>query len=229
MFKGTFMKKAFTMLELIFVIIVIGILAAVIVPNTKRNPLQEAAVQVASHLRYTQHLSMLHDNYDKNDKDWYMGRWQIVFSNSQYTDNMPAYTIFRDQDFGSGYVGDPTKAEIAKNPENNDQLMTGGYGLVQAINFTHENFKGMEKLNLGTEYGVESVTFSGGCSGGARVAFDHLGRPLKGDHSSMKASYLASTKRLITSTCAITLNDGVESVVINVEPETGYVSLNFST
>ncbi len=40
------MKKAFTMIELIFVIIVIGILAVVVMPRSSSNKLQEAATQV---------------------------------------------------------------------------------------------------------------------------------------------------------------------------------------
>ncbi|MBA1433268.1 MAG: prepilin-type N-terminal cleavage/methylation domain-containing protein [Epsilonproteobacteria bacterium] len=40
------MKKAFTMLELVFVIVVIGILAALILPRTKTNPVQAAAQSI---------------------------------------------------------------------------------------------------------------------------------------------------------------------------------------
>ncbi|MDQ7060006.1 MAG: type II secretion system protein [Sulfurimonas sp.] len=65
------MKKAFTMIELIFVLVVVGILAAVILPRTKTNPLQEAAIQLLSHIRYTQHLALVDDVYDANDANWY--------------------------------------------------------------------------------------------------------------------------------------------------------------
>jgi prepilin-type N-terminal cleavage/methylation domain-containing protein len=56
------MKRfAFTMLELIFVIIVIGILAVLAMPSFNKNSLAEAAEQVAGHIRYTQHLAMVDD------------------------------------------------------------------------------------------------------------------------------------------------------------------------
>ena len=61
------MKKAFTMLELVFVIVVAGIIAAVVIPNTKTNPAQEAAIQLLSHIRYTQHLAMVDDKYDSTE------------------------------------------------------------------------------------------------------------------------------------------------------------------
>ena len=78
------MKKAFTMLELVFVIVVIGILAAVIIPNTRTNPVQEGAIQLLSHIRYTQHLAMMDDRYGAN-ATWFKDRWQIRFTSSSYS------------------------------------------------------------------------------------------------------------------------------------------------
>mgnify|MGYP000045959612 CR=1 FL=1 len=235
------MKKAFTMIELIFVIVVIGILAATIIPNTKRNPVQEAAIQIASHIRYTQHLAMTDDRYNPNRVDnsgaviWFKERWQILFSSSKFTGgaNVWAYTIFSDR-AGTGVKrGDPNESEIAKNPENSNQLMTGGVGHVNAIKYGHKDFKGMESLNIGKKYGIigaNAVVFSDSCDGNGgnpstRIAFDYLGRPLQGDHNSMKGPYTQS--RLIKAECRITITDGSESVDIKIQPETGYVSLDY--
>lgn len=82
------MKKAFTMLELVFVIVVAGILAAVIIPSTRTNPAQEAAVQLLSDIRYTQHLAMIDDKYGQNTVgavDWFLKRWQIRFTGDTYS------------------------------------------------------------------------------------------------------------------------------------------------
>ena len=61
------MKKAFTMLELVFVIVIVGILSYFVSSSFQRNPLREAADQVVSHIRYTQHLAMIDDKFDPND------------------------------------------------------------------------------------------------------------------------------------------------------------------
>ena len=223
------MKKAFTLLELVIVIIVIGILAAAILPRVKSNPLQEAALQVVSHIRYTQHLAIVDDKYDPNRKDtsgsliWFKDRWQIVFSHSKFSANAWAYTIFADTTGNKPSRGDADEAEIARNPLNSGQIMTGGYGSKPALYYGDANFKGMNQLNLGKTYGVTSITFGNNCNTSQRIAFDHLGRPLKTDVSSMHDPYnTTGTQRLLRGVCTITLSDGTDSEVIKIEPETGY-------
>ena len=76
------MKKAFTLIEIVFVIVIIGILAVVIIPRTERDPLREAAIQIVSDIRYTQHLAMIDDKYDSTDSNWYRNRWQLLFGKS---------------------------------------------------------------------------------------------------------------------------------------------------
>jgi len=219
------MKKAFTLLELVFVIVVIGILAALILPRTKTNPVQEAAVQVLSHIRYTQHLALIDDKYNANDSHWHMARWQIVFgNNNNFANNKPAYTIFSDS---GAYSGDPKKSEIAINPANHNQIMTGGYNNTAALDYNNAGFKGMKELNLGEKYGITNVSFSGGCNIGLRISFDYLGRPFTGDQSTMTGPYSAATPRLIASDCNITLTDGSETAVIQISPETGYAKVFF--
>ncbi len=219
-------RRAFTLLELVFVIVVVGILAVVILPRTKTNPLQEAAVQVVSDIRYTQHLAMMDDKYDKSDVHWYKGRWQIVFGHNSYSNHEWEYTIFSDtkSNITGTYSGDPKESEIAKNPQNSNQLMTGGYNNTAALDFSNPNFKGMTKLNIGHSYGITNVHLSGGCSYG-RISFDYMGRPFTGDQSTMTGPYTAPTPRLISSDCIVTLSHGTNTIKIVITPETGYAYL----
>ncbi|MBA3025192.1 MAG: type II secretion system protein [Sulfurimonas sp.] len=227
------MKKAFTMLELVFVIVVVAILAAVIIPNTRTNPVQEAGIQVLSHIRYTQHLAMLDDRYNTNRIHsitgkviWHRERWQIVFGQNINSNNRMAYTIFSDTSGNS--TGDANELEIAINPENPNERMTGGHTGANALDINHNSFVGMNKLNIGNSYNITSVNFAGGCPvNGSRLSFDYLGRPMHGDQSTMTGPYTAGTQRLITSSCTITLTDGSETAIITIRPETGYASLSF--
>ena len=228
-------KQAFTLLELLFVIVVIGILAATIIPRSRTNPLQEAAVQLASHIKYTQHLAMIDDKYDASRTDtsgkviWYKDRWQLNFSDGNFTDYKVAYTIFADTQGNAMSRGNANPSEVAINPNNPNQLMTGGYNSTAAINYTNAGFQGMKKLNIGDSYGIKSVVLSGGCNSNisTRISFDHLGRPMNGDQSTMTGPYKAGTQRLMTTTCNITLSSATDSIVLTIAPETGYVKINF--
>ena len=71
------------MLELVFVIVVIGILAIAILPRVNRDTLYEASEQLLSHIKYTQHLAMTDNVYGTGT--WYAQRWKIVFDNANDT------------------------------------------------------------------------------------------------------------------------------------------------
>ena len=213
------------MIELVFVIVVIGILAAIIIPRIKTNPVQEAAIQLVSHIRYTQHLAMMDDKYGEGSK-WYRKRWQIVFINSSKANNQYSYTIFSD----ASTTGDPNFTEIAKNPLNSNQIMTGGSSGGEAkLGINHPDFTGMKKLNIGMSYGITDVTFSNSCKVAKRLAFDYIGRPIigklgaaSGSGGNMKAY---EDDNLLKANCDITLTDGTESAIIRIAPETGYASI----
>ena len=234
------MKKAFTILELIFVIVVVGILAAVIVPNTRRNPLQEAAVQVVSHIRYTQHLAMIDDKFDANEPFWYRQRWQIAFSTAGGTES---YYIFSDSPSSVGaYDGNPganvgyTKVEVAKSPLDNYRYLIG----VANSNFDNSSTQRISsKLDIGSKYAIGDITVNGGGTGSNanRILFDHLGRPYRGNTSSTSLAVLNSSVdrvataaiyvKLCTNTCVEpkTTANNENEIVIKIEPETGYTHI----
>lgn len=215
------MKKAFTMIELVFVIVVVGILAAAIIPNIKTNPLQEAAIQLLSDIRYTQHLAMIDDKYDSGDALWYKRRWQLLFGTSTaYTNGFEAYSIFSDS---GAFSGNPGISELAKNPQSHDKLMTGGYA---GVIYYKTDSRVTKKMNLGASFGVTSVTATNTC-GGKRVAFDYLGRPLAGDISNDSAPYISSgtISSLLRENCDITLSDGTDNIKIRITPETGFACI----
>lgn len=213
------MKKAFTLLELVFVIVVIGILAAVIIPDTRSNRAQDAAFQLVSHIRYTQHLAMIDDKFDKSDTAWYKKRWQIIFNKSEDSNQKWSYTIFSDAAGGSS--GNPDSSEIAINPLDPSKKLTGG-----ANGISTNDPDATSDMNLGEAYGVDTVSFSSACqySGSQRIAFDNLGRPLIGAFQNYTSAYPASN-RLIQNKCVITLITSESNASIAIEPETGYAHI----
>jgi prepilin-type N-terminal cleavage/methylation domain-containing protein len=76
-------KSAFTMLELVFVIVVVGILAAVMLPRFERDNAGEAAYQVARHIRLAQQRAMVDDTFGQTG--YPNNSYNIVFGTTTYT------------------------------------------------------------------------------------------------------------------------------------------------
>jgi len=63
-------KKAFTMIEFVFVIVIIGIIASTVIPSFKSNTIHEEVIKFIADVRYTQHLGMINDTFDSTNPDW---------------------------------------------------------------------------------------------------------------------------------------------------------------
>lgn len=214
------MKKSYTLIELIFVIVIIGILVAIILPRTNSNKLHEAAIQLVSHIRYTQHLAMVDDKFDIDDDEWYKSRWQIRFTDGTVASyDKVAYAIFSD--YVGTHSGHPETQELARDPQSN-QYITGG--ITNGVQYDDDNV--FHPANLGLRYGIENISLSSSCKyyGSLRIVYDNLGRPIKGNlaSDSFNSAYVASN-RMISTRCEITLSSkNSDTVVIVIEPETGY-------
>ena len=201
------LRKAFSLMELVFVIIIIGILAVLAMPNFDRQPLEEAAEQVASHIRYTQHLAMIDDKYDINDATWYRERWQIRF---RYLNPEYGYVIFAD-------------TNQLKNANDNEKAIDSLTG--ERI----DGFLNYANGNLTKKYGITNVVSS--CyqdddttvaTNKGAIVFDNLGRPYRGvSNATTPAQYL------LTANCNIVLTHTDGTATITVSPETGYVSVEY--
>lgn len=209
------MKRfAFTLLELVFVIIVIGILSVLAMPSFNPNQLQQATEQVATHIRYTQHLAMMEDKYNPTDPTWWRKRWQIQFEDAAGGEKI--YVIYNNLDGDTNEDDD----ETARDPLSG-KLMRG------AENITSSNpGKYTGELMISKTYGVTNVTFSNNCHPSSatsnRLGFDNLGRPY----------FLTSNNHpyddLLVGDCDITLTHPDGTSVITVHPETGYVSIHYN-
>ncbi|MBD3799541.1 carbamoyl-phosphate synthase large chain [Sulfuricurvum sp.] len=208
------MKRfAFTMLEFIFVVIVIGIIAVLAMPNLRRNPLQEAAEQVASHIRYTQHLAMVDDKYDPADATWWQTRWQIRFPHTTIAgEKIYYYEVFRDEN----KAGNSNANEEAIDPLTRQTL---GDGVTAVASISEDAV-----VNLTKNFGISKV--GGTCvMGGAfrTVVFDHLGRPYLDTYTGLYSNPVPN------GGCTIQMqhqSDG--NATITVQAQTGYVSIAYN-
>ena len=209
----THKRSAFTMIELVFVIIVLGILAALVMPRLERDLKQEAADNILSNIRYTQHLAILDYKHDFNNPKWQQRFWKIMFA--PCLNGEIFYRVGSDDNMtGSGLF---SKNEAAIDPTNgqpmywanNDDCSNGGDGTVS------------ENIFLSKKYGVTTVSTTN-CNGVSHIGFDHLGRP----HQSFGASASADYSTYLDASCrfTFTMSDG-DTFSIDIEPETGYAQI----
>lgn len=207
--KGFKMKRVgFTMLEMVMAIVVLGILAALAMPRLDRDLRQEAADNILSSIRYTQHLALTDNKHKFDSTDWQKALWQIRFSQS---DGDWGYTIATNMDYNNNL----DEAEAAIDPSNG-QLMHSS-----ATNASPNIF-------LTKKYGINTITFNG-CAGQSssaakHIAFDNLGRPHRGVTQGATNDYATYINN---GNCQITFNSPAfdSSFIIEIKQETGYASI----
>ncbi|WP_148825096.1 type II secretion system protein [Campylobacter concisus] len=225
-------KRAFTMIELIFVIVVVGILAAIMIPKLNRNASREAANQILTHIRYTQHLAMQDDKYENfvsdNPVRWFRMRWGVAFNNTSLQKcsiDEPGvvtwkYSIFFDKSL-NGNIN--SENEVANDIYKSGKLLSGGWssGIVTEAICKKWN----KELNLGKRFGITSVDFKDGCSGMQTIIFDEMGRPMR-VASTTSGGAKRPYDRLLKKDCKITITDkrGNQTTII-IEKESGFTSI----
>jgi prepilin-type N-terminal cleavage/methylation domain-containing protein len=205
-------RFAFSLLELVFVLIVIGILAVLAMPNFNGHPLQTAAEQVAGHIRYTQHLAIMDDKYDPTDPTWWEKRWQIRFPHTLINGvNVYYYEVFRDEN----KAGNSNLNEEAVDPLTHETI---GDGLDAVAAIPDKSL-----VNLTKRYGITTVT--GTCViGGAfhTLAFDSIGRPYLDVYTGLFSHQVPAAG------CTLLLTHPTDgTATITIHSQTGYVSVTY--
>ncbi len=209
-------RAAFTMLELILVIIVLGILASMALPRLERDSRQEAGDSILAAIRYTQHLALSDNVIDPNEPKWQRKFWR--FGVRECTNDDIFYYVGSDLNLG----GNIDSNEAAIDPAN------GGRMWASAGTACPDGRSSGSSPNifLSHKFGIKNTNMFNGCSGTNAsapkyIGFDHLGRPHSGFHDSDRPDYSS----LLTSDCDLTfefIDTDIPDLVIRIEKETGY-------
>ncbi|MDY3775782.1 MAG: type II secretion system protein [Campylobacter sp.] len=178
------MKKAFTLIELVFVMIVLAILTFALWPTKQPTQALEAARQIVAHIRYTQHLALNDDKFATHTDtdgtggniaiDWYRRLWRITFSNTTADENCKSsgwrYAVYQNISRGLSDRGQPNGAnEAARNPAQAGKVLSACYSGLSTNT--------SDELNLWQTYKIENIDFSEFAAGGIQgIIFDELGR-----------------------------------------------------
>ena len=206
------------MIELVFVIVVLGILASLAMGRMDRDLKQEAATTILSHIRLAQQLA-LRDNKHRSDNDakWQRAYWRFEYGKCSGVDEY-YYRVGSDRDMD----GSIDKSESAINPVNGKYLYT--FNTCDALQDDES-----PTVLLGKKFGIKKIRKYGGCSHVQHIAFDYLGRPhhqIASYGSADFSKYMKSDCRLKFEMSTDTNHDGVvngdDSFTITIEAETGH-------
>ena len=206
-------KNAFTMIELVLVIVVLGILAALAIPRMDRDLKQEAADNVLSAIRYTQHLALVDNKQKFDDARWQQRFWHLYFGTC---DSKIYYAIGSDDNMDSSSNARVDFTESILDPANGKHIWAhDGSNCAGSHNISDIS----PNIFLTKKYGIKSIVNGGGCST-KFIGFDHLGRPYT---SGFQQSSIPDNSGYMTSECTFTfIMSDDENFSIEIEPETGY-------
>ncbi|MDY4154952.1 type II secretion system protein [Campylobacter sp.] len=177
------MKKAFTLIELVFVMVVLGILTFALWPKKQPTQALEAARQIVAHIRYTQHLALNDDKFathtygtgDSIAKDWYKRLWRITFSNTEVVEGCRnggwRYAVYQNIAGNLSDGGQPNgTVEAASNPAQAGKVLSACYSGLSTNT--------SDELNLGQTYKIDTIDFRQFATDSRiqGIIFDELGR-----------------------------------------------------
>jgi len=219
-------KPAFTMLELVFVIVVLGILAATSIPRMERDIKQEAADNILSAIRYTQHLAQMDNIVDNvrnpGKKFWQRKYWRFGVASCGNASGL-FYYVGSDKDLG-GAIGN---TEAGVDPSNGKIML--GSKLVSCSDGVNNDAS--PEIFLSYKYGIKDTNIFSSCSGagaglGRYIGFDYIGRTHTGFSAADLSGAAGAWDAPIASDCNLTFefeNTNITDLIITIEKETGRV------
>ena len=179
-------KKAFSLLELLLVLVIVGILSTLAYSLYPKSHLKLAKEQLLRHLALTRFLALnqvkeitqsafCQSDFCQEERERYVeSYWRLQFANLQ--NPKWTYSIYSDSSRAAKtkHFDDLPRDsfEVARNP------LDGKY--ISVYNYDNSKFANVLRdgdLSLSERYGVEKVTQKGGCGEreGGRVLFDEQG------------------------------------------------------
>jgi len=221
-------KRAFTMVELIIVIITLAILAAYSIPRIKRDTRSEAINHILMMMRYTQNLALHDDMHLKDNTNWQRRFWRFEIDYCAGKGNGLYYNIVTDNNMR----GKANKEETAIDPSNGKY--TYWIHTKKCPKNSTDALMNQVSPNifLTQKYGINSVKFES-CTiykrtrtsyEGQHLGFDNYGRAYK----SYTASSIPNNWGVAITDCKIKfsfIDNSIDPFTVVVSKESGFIYL----
>lgn len=221
------LKKAFTLIELIVAVIILGILATYTTQMLNRNHRAEAINHILSMVRYTQDLALHDSKHSRDSAYWQRSFWRFEVNNCSGRNGL-FYRIGTDKDYNKGI----NRSETAIDPSNGKFTFWDTRKSCPKNSTDALNAQVSPNIFLTQRYGISSVNFSK-CqiekdglskSKASHIGFDNFGRPIKTYTWSTSPNYYGH----VVGDCSITFNfndNTINPFTIIVKAESGYAYL----
>ncbi|MCK9337608.1 MAG: type II secretion system protein [Arcobacteraceae bacterium] len=202
------MKKSITLLEILFVLLILSIIYTVSIPKKIDSKLNQATDYLLIYLNYTRYLAFIDNKYDPNDDLWFRKMYRLRFEKCTSTIGGLYFIVFSDENKS----GQAKKTDSIKDPLTSRHLYS---------RYTCDPKSDESKYVLLTkEFGVTKVNIS--CN-----STSSLGQILYANDGKIYSKVGTNANDIgkfeIQNQCFIEIfdKDGNKSTII-IEPKTGY-------
>lgn len=203
------MKKSFSLLELIFVILLLSITINIIIPKSTSSKIDEITIKLTQYLIQTRLQALIDDKHEIDNNLWHKKRWTLKFFRCRSSVGGLYYSIYSDKNFS----GHPSAQDSLKDS------LTGKN--IYSSNFCMENEQNSKYVLLTKLYGVIDVNVScNNTTSLGQLSFGSYGKV----YSKLSNSENEESEYEIYKPCEIKLIDKYGEIRrIIVENETGYI------
>ena len=222
--------NAFTMIELIVVLVVLGIIATYSIPRLKRDTRVEAMTQMLHMIRYTQNLALHDSKHLRNNSTWQRAYWK--FKIYKCTNNDIFFGIGTNKDLILSSPNDISISEAAIDPSNGKPLIWDTGTPCPKNDTSAEASNVSPNIFISQKYGINDVIFNdcpiykgdNNTSDVKHIGFDSFGRP----HKSFTASIKPNHWGYAVGVCSIAFkfkDTSINPFSIDIDNETGYATV----
>ena len=101
------MKKSFTILELIIVLLLLSLLYTSFIPKTNTNNIYELKNRLILQLKYLRYKALTDSKYDESDSRWHKERWSFKIFNCNKNKDGVYYAMYSDINNSGVIAADP--------------------------------------------------------------------------------------------------------------------------
>ncbi len=142
------MKKAFSLLEVLLIISLLGFLYTAFIPKTKINRIEELTNRLVLYLKQTRYQALINDKYNENDDSWHKQRWTLKFFRCRKDVGGIYYSIYSDKN-------------VSGHPSTEDSLKDSlSLKNIYSTNHCKENIKNSKYVLITKNFDIKEIYVS---------------------------------------------------------------------